>query len=84
MIRGIGKRVVVLKNTDSELFEEAIFIIKNEKNKSQKDILTECERIINLATPKKEHKKIISKNILFITAIISFSIFSIILLFNIL
>ena len=46
MFKGIGKQVVVLKNPDSKIFEEAIFIIKDGTKVSRPDMITECERII--------------------------------------
>ena len=46
MFKGIGRQVVVLKNTDSDIFEEAIFILRDGTNASKTDMLTECERII--------------------------------------
>ena len=46
MFKGVGRQVVVLRNTDSQIFEEAIFIIKDGAKVSKPDMLTECERII--------------------------------------
>lgn len=48
MVRGYQKRVVFLKNTGSELFEEAYFVMsdKNEKKKPPVDMLREANRII--------------------------------------
>lgn len=88
MLRGIGKRVVVLKNTDSDVFEEAIFIIKSNNKVCQKDILTECEKIINntcenLNKKKKKTLSIISK-ISILSLSIGFMLLTIILLINIL
>ena len=48
MIKGIGKRVVVVKSPDPKIFEEAIFIIRedffNRSEKSQDEIIKEAER----------------------------------------
>ena len=48
MIKGIGKRVVVVKSPDPRIFEEAIFIIRedffNRSEKSQDEIIKEAER----------------------------------------
>ena len=46
MLKGVGRQVVVLKNTDSKIFEEAIFIIKDGAKFNKPDMITECERII--------------------------------------
>lgn len=47
MIKGIGKQVVLLKNPKSDLFEQAIFILKENSEALPQDIVDECERIIN-------------------------------------
>ncbi len=47
MIKGVGRRVILLNNTESELFDQAIFILKQEKIASRQDIIKECERMIN-------------------------------------
>ena len=47
MIKGIGKKVVIMKNTECDYIEQAIFIVKNNKNINQADLLDECENIIN-------------------------------------
>ena len=49
MIKGCEKRVVWLRNTESEIFEQAYFILSEsayEKKKSEGDIVTEAKRII--------------------------------------
>ena len=47
MIKGIGKQVVMLKNPKSDLFEQAIFILKENSEALPQDIVDECEKIIN-------------------------------------
>ena len=49
MIKGCEKRVVWLRNTESEIFEQAYFILSEsayEKKKSDGDIVAEAKRII--------------------------------------
>lgn len=49
MIKGCEKRVVWLRNTESETFDQAYFILSEsayEKKKSESDIVTEAKRII--------------------------------------
>ena len=58
MIKGCTKRVVVLKDVQSEIFEEAYFIMrpKSEKAKGhapQTDILTEANRIVLDKSPSE-------------------------------
>ena len=47
MIKGIGKQVVLLNNTDSEIFEQAIFILRRNNKIPHNDLVKECERMIN-------------------------------------
>ena len=49
MIKGIGKRVVVLTDPNSKIYEQAIFILRQDvpDKRCDKDMLTEAERIIN-------------------------------------
>ena len=47
MIKGVGKKVIMLNNTDSEMFEQAIFILRPEGKTPYKNIVKECERMMN-------------------------------------
>ena len=48
MIKGAQKRIVVVKNTDSRLFSEAHFILKDGyETGSSTDLLSEVKRIIS-------------------------------------
>ena len=88
MLRGIGKQVVVLKNTDSKLFEQAIFILRENGEVDKKDLLTECENIINNNSNKKIISNKIKSNklikILLLINIVLISIFSVLLIINLL
>ena len=47
--KGCQKRMIMLKNTGSELFEEAYFILKESKNGSlanENDMIKEANRIV--------------------------------------
>lgn len=48
-MQGFEKRVFFLKSTDSKIFDEAFFLVKEEKEAvkiEQKDMITEANRII--------------------------------------
>ena len=52
MIKGCEKRVVWLRNTESDIFEQAYFILSDsayDKKKSEGDIVSEAKRIIGEA-----------------------------------
>ncbi len=55
MIKGVGKRIVLLNNTDSELFEQAIFILRSDEKQKREDLVKECERIMNLYMSGRRH-----------------------------
>jgi len=67
MVKGLSKRVVVVQTGDSKLFEQAIFIVKDEKLKyDEKDIMRQaCDvagRYMLESTDKKRGK--IANNLL--------------------
>lgn len=50
MIKGVEKKIIVVNNTESEQFEQAVFILKNANNIPQKNVVKECERMMYLHT----------------------------------
>ena len=42
MVRGCQKKIIYLKNTDSEVFDEAYFIVKDN---AQCDVMGECDMV---------------------------------------
>ncbi len=60
MIKGCAKRVIVVKNTNSEMFDEAYFIVNPKRGeRKQSDFLAEANKIISseFGTSDK-HRKI--------------------------
>lgn len=59
MVKGCQRKIVVLKDTGSDLFEEAYFILKEEHSGGEAsippDMAEEADRILsgNLSAPKK-------------------------------
>ena len=47
MIKGIGKQIILMNNTESEVFEQAIFILRTQEKMPYKSIVKECERMMN-------------------------------------
>ncbi len=70
-MRGCERRIIMLKGTDSEIFDEAYFLLrkdfKNEKDESE--IVDEAHRIVSLNTTKRRRRK---KDALFFAAGIAF------------
>ena len=46
MIKGCAKRVVVVKDGESKLFEEAYFIVRPQHQKNEEDYLGEAEKLL--------------------------------------
>lgn len=71
MVRGAAKHVIVIKNPDKGIFEQAIFIVKRDlfrKNgKSEEEILREARRAaegyVRKTFQKREKYDIIRENI---------------------
>lgn len=55
MVKGISKQVILVHGPDTELFEQAIFILKDNARGITEDVLLkEAKRMIN--TPKKRKR----------------------------
>ena len=46
MIKGANRRIVIMKNTGSEFFEEAFFLVKENKLKNKNESVIEAKKII--------------------------------------
>ncbi len=55
MIKGVGKQIVLLNNTDSDIFEQAIFILRSGGKVPYQDMVKECERMMNSHINAKKH-----------------------------
>ena len=56
MVKGISKQVIVVQSPDKELFDQAIFILKDEavgKGVTEELLLKEAQRVINTPSKKK-------------------------------
>lgn len=57
MLKGAQKRMVVIKTNDSEMFEEAYFVLKAGCESERLDMVAEAERIIDSSVSHCEHTK---------------------------
>ena len=65
MIKGCQKKIVFLKDTESELFEEAYFVLKpTATSKGEEDIVLEATRIVRGYEPKRGKAKRSAKPII--------------------
>lgn len=62
MVKGCQRKIVVLKDTGSDLFEEAYFILKEEHSDCEgaipQDMAEEADRILsgNLSAPRRQRR----------------------------
>ena len=81
MIKGVGKQIILLNNTESEIFEQAIFILRSGDKTAYKDVVKECEKMINNHIREKRGKQPLNRwkigffLLLIITAVLTFCFF---------
>ena len=65
-MRGCERRVIMLKGTSSEIFDEAYFLLRRDFKNSEDEtkIVDEAHRIVALNTTKQRKKAKIKKEIL--------------------
>ncbi len=56
MLKGINRRVVIMKNTGSELFDEAYFLIKENAVKGSKAPVSEAKKLLRRIEGNKKKK----------------------------
>ena len=69
-MRGCERRIIMLKGTSSEIFDEAYFLLRKDfKNEEGEDeILDEARRIVSLNTTRHRKKSSFKRNCLFFAA----------------
>lgn len=69
-MRGCERRIIMLKGTSSEIFDEAYFLLRKDfkNDEGENEIVDEARRIVSLNTTKRRQKGIFKKNWLFFAA----------------
>ncbi len=69
-MRGCERRIIMLKGTDSEIFDEAYFLLRRDfKNQeSEAEIVDEAHRIVSLNTTKRRKRAFLKKEMLLFAA----------------
>ena len=57
MLKGAQKRMIVVKTSDSEIFEEAYFVMKGGVERSKPDMVFEANRIIEGCSERRKEKR---------------------------
>ena len=54
MVKGISRQVIVVQSPEPEMFEQAIFILKDgQKGITDEVLLKEAKKLINASAPKR-------------------------------
>lgn len=56
-LKGTQKRMIAIKTNDSQLFEEAYFVLKANIDNSNADMVAEAEKIIRSRVSDRDKKK---------------------------
>ena len=56
MLKGAQKKMIVVKTSDSEIFEEAYFVVKGGVERSQPDMVSEANRIIDGCSERRRER----------------------------
>ena len=68
MLKGAQKKMIVIKTSDSEMFEEAYFVVKAGIDRNGTDMVFEANRIIEgCAGCRREKKRFNAKILLLLT-----------------
>ena len=59
-MRGCERRIIMLKGTDSEIFDEAYFLLRKDLKESEGEceMLSEAHRIVSLNTTRRRSRKL--------------------------
>lgn len=57
MLKGAQKKMIVIKTSDSDIFEEAYFVVKGGVERSRPDMVSEANRIIDGCGEKRRERK---------------------------
>lgn len=66
-MRGCQRKIIMLKGTSSQIFDEAYFLLRKdfEGGEGDAEIVREAERLINLNSTIKRRKRITKRDIAF-------------------
>ena len=56
MLKGAQKKMIVVKTSDSDIFEEAYFVVKGGVERSKPDMVSEANRIIEDCFEKRKER----------------------------
>lgn len=57
MVKGISRQVIVVQSPEPDMFEQAIFILKDgQKGVTDEALLKEAKKLINASAPKRRRQ----------------------------
>ena len=72
MLKGAQKRMIVVKTGDSDIFEEAYFVMRHDTVAKRTDMLAEAEKIIEGCSQKRKKTVVSIQNRTLLFSLLSF------------
>ncbi|MBE6650485.1 MAG: hypothetical protein E7613_04145 [Ruminococcaceae bacterium] len=66
MIKGANRRIVIMKDTGSDYFEQAFFLVKENQLKNKKEPILEAKKVLGSLEADQKKKSILSPFRLFL------------------
>ncbi len=68
-MRGCKRQIILLKGTDSQIFDEAYFLVRRSAEKcGQEEIVREAQRIVDRNTTRRRPRRVSVRDILLFAA----------------
>ena len=64
MVKGVSRQVIVMQSPDPQLFDQAIFILRDEavgKGVTEEELMKEAKHLINAGRYEKHGRKVVSE-----------------------
>ncbi len=64
-MRGCQRKIILLKGTDSQIFDEAYFLLRRDvEDRGQEEIVREAQRIVDRNTTRRRRRRLCKRDIL--------------------
>lgn len=75
MVKGVSRQVIVVQSPDRELFEQAIFILKDGQGKVTDDVLLqEADRLLSSRKTERSNRSLLQSAMCVLTGALAMSI----------
>ncbi len=75
VLRGCKRQIILLKGTDSQIFDEAYFLVRRSAEKcGQEEIVREAQRIVDRNTTRRRTRRVRVRDVLLFAAGVIFGV----------